>query len=83
MYEEFTLLIRVNTEIEARKKLDFLVQSRNTQFKTQNGTEISWVYHKTIDLVPMLEDEIEEITEIYARHFKDFGAYKKIEILAQ
>lgn len=83
MFEECITLIKAKTEADARQKAESIAQSRGAKFKNQKGEEITWVLHKIIDVNPMLEDSIGDITEIYARHFNNIDAYNAFETLAE
>ncbi len=82
MFEESITLIKANTEAEARKSAECLAHSRGAKFKNEKGEEITWVFDKIIDIAPMLEDNLKDVTEIYSRHFANINAYKQFEELA-
>lgn len=82
LYEESITLIKAASETEAREKAKNLADERSSTFKNQNGEEISWALHKIIDISPMLEDKIGNVTEVYSRHFSNISAYNQFESLA-
>lgn len=82
-YEECITLVKANSEDEARSKVEDLGKNRSTKYTNIDGQEISWSLHDIVDISPMLEDSLGEVTEIYARHFKDIDAYRKFETLSK
>jgi hypothetical protein len=83
LYEECITLVKADTEEDARLRIEKLAKNRSAKYKNIEGQEISWSLYKIIDINPMLEDSIGDITEIYARHFKDIDAYNKFETLSK
>ncbi|PIE18115.1 MAG: hypothetical protein CSA66_05090 [Proteobacteria bacterium] len=83
LYEECISLIKASSEDEARSKAEALGRTRSAKYKNVEGQEISWSLRNIVDINPMLEDSLGEVTEIYARHFKDIDAYRKFEALAK
>ncbi len=83
LYEECITLVKASSEDEARSKVETLGKNRGTKYMNVEGQEISWSLRNIIDINPMLEDSLGEVTEIYARHFKNIDAYRKFEALAK
>ena len=81
LYEECITLIKASSEDEARSKVEELSKNRSTKYKNVEGHEISWSLRYIVDINLMLEDSLGEVTEIYARHFKNIDAYRKFETL--
>ena len=81
LYEECIILIKSNSKDEAISKIENLGKKRSTKYTSINGQEISWSLRHIVDVSPMLEDSLDEITELYARHFKNIEAYRKFETL--
>ena len=83
LYEECITLVKANTMDEARSKVEDLTKHRSTKYKNAEGQEISWSLYSIVDINPMLEDSFDEVTEIYARHFRDIEAYRKFETFSK
>ena len=82
LYEESTVLVKAKTEAEARDKVLALTQSNAVQYLNEQGHLIQWRLDTIVDISPMLNDEIADVTEIYSRHFHDVEAYRAFEVLA-
>lgn len=83
LYEESITLIKAKTGREAKARLEKLIEHRRTTFMNQAGQNISWDLLQIIDISPMLEDRIGEVTEVYGRHFQNIDAYNAFEILSE
>ncbi len=83
LYEECITLVKASSKDEARSKVEALVKHRCTKYENVQGQVISWALHNVIDIHPMLEDSLGEITEIYARHFNNIDAYRNFETLSE
>ena len=83
LYEECITLVKASSEDEARSKVEALGKNRSIKYKNVEGKEISWSLHNIVDINPMLEDSLGEVTEIYARHFNNIDAYRKFETLSK
>jgi hypothetical protein len=82
LYEESTLLIKAKNKPEAEKKVAVAVKERETSYKNEDGATISWSLLKIIDINEMTDESINDITEIYSRHFNDIDSYEKFDPLA-
>lgn len=83
MYEESVVLVKAVDEDEARQKTELFAKNYTAQFKNEKGQLITWKMHQIIDVSPMLDDDIGDMTEIYARHFDNIDAYRDFEVLYQ
>ncbi len=79
LYEESFVLIRASTEDEAREKAAIYTQEQLSSYQNEFGETITWVVKHIIDVSPVLTDTIEDGSELYARHFRDYQAYSAFE----
>jgi hypothetical protein len=81
LYEETFVLIKALSLDEARAKvLDYASQQQVT-YQNENGEIIRWSLKSVIDVSPVLYDGFEDETELYARHFRNYEAYRSFEPL--
>lgn len=81
LYEECVTLVKASTVEQAKDKATELAKARSTTFTNQKGEKITWSLYKVIDVSPMLEDKIGDVTELYSRHFSNIDAYQSFETL--
>lgn len=81
LYEELFVLIIADTLHNARQKAIAYGTNQETDYYNENKWFISLRMKKVIDVNPVLSDTIKDVTELYARHFKNFDAYRNFEAL--
>lgn len=82
LYQETFVEVMAADEKSANTALQELAKRREVSYKNEAGEQITWSLIKIVDRAEVLEETPEEnVRELYARHFKDFDAYKKMESL--
>ncbi|MBE3558432.1 MAG: DUF4288 domain-containing protein [Ktedonobacteraceae bacterium] len=79
LYEESILLIAATSEEEARQKA--LVSASKYSYDNVYGETITWSLKHLVDVQPALEEKFSDVTELYARHFRNYEAYRAFEPL--
>ena len=81
LYEECFVLIKATSLEEANEKA--LVYSREQEGSYQNeyNNTITWSLKQVVDVNSVLYDEFDDGTELYARHFHNYEAYRLFEPL--
>ncbi len=79
LYEESFVLIGASTEDEAREKATIHAQGQLSSYQNEFGETITWVVKQIIDVCPVLISTIEDGSELYVRHFRDYQAYRAFE----
>jgi hypothetical protein len=81
LYEESFVLLRATDEAEARSKA--LAHARNACVSYDNveGETIRWSLQRVLEVKPVLQDELQDGAELYARYFRDWDAYQRFEPL--
>lgn len=79
LFEEAILLLQAASEDEAQTKAQTHGNQSRTSFKNALGQIIHWSLKHVIDVSEMLVDGPVDGGEIYARHFRDYAAYRKFE----
>lgn len=79
LFEEAILLLQAASDDEARTKAQAHADRSRTSFKNVLGQTIIWTLKHIVDVNVMLVDGPADGAEIYARHFRDYDAYRKFE----
>ncbi len=82
LYEETFSLIRAESADAARARALVLAGTRAATFVNHRGQETTWELHQIVDISPILQDDIGEVTALYSRRFQDFTAYQAIDPLS-
>ncbi len=79
LYEESFVLVEASTEDEARGKAAIHAQGQLSSYQNEFGETITWVEKQIVDVSPVLTDTIDDGSELYTRHFRDYQAYSAFE----
>lgn len=81
LYQECFVLIKATSFEEANEKA--LIQGRGQEGSYQNDRNetITWFLKQVVDVNSVLYDGFEDGTELYARHFRNYEAYRSFEPL--
>ncbi|MGL4617623.1 DUF4288 domain-containing protein [Chroococcidiopsis sp.] len=79
LYEECFILIQANSLEEAREKALLYSRQQECSYQNQDNDTITWTCKQIIDVNSVLYDDFDDITEIYARHFRNYEAYCQFE----
>jgi hypothetical protein len=79
LYEESFVLVGASTEDEAREKAAIHAQGQLSSYQNEFGETITWVVKQIVDVSPVLNSTIEDGSELYARHFRNYQAYSAFE----
>ena len=80
LYEELTILIRANNLDDAHAKALAQGGTLTHSFENAKGETIHWKFRTVVDIVPVLSEDLGEVTELYCRHFHDIEAYERFEV---
>ncbi|MDV2995110.1 MAG: hypothetical protein N4J56_004764 [Chroococcidiopsis sp. SAG 2025] len=81
LYEECFILIQANSLEEAREKALLYSRQQECSYQNQDKDTITWTCKQIIDVNSVLYDDFGDVTEIYARHFRNYEAYCQFEPL--
>jgi len=81
LYEECFVLIKATSLEEANEKA--LIYAREQEGSCQNeyNDTITWSLKQVVDVNSVLYDKFDDGTELYARHFRSYEAYRLFEPL--
>jgi ABC-type antimicrobial peptide transport system permease subunit len=81
LFEESFMLVKATSIEEARQKTQQYADAHTSTFKNEAGDSITWNLKHVVDVNQVLYDVDLDGTEIYARHFRNYQAYKDFEPL--
>ena len=81
LFEESVVVVTALDEDEARRKIQALAaRESQTSYLTADGARVSWELVHVLD-VQALRTAPEDGATVYARHFRDYEAYRRFEPL--
>ncbi|HEX2087222.1 MAG TPA: DUF4288 domain-containing protein [Solirubrobacteraceae bacterium] len=81
LYQESFVLVRAGSLEEATERAEELGRAEETQYRNETGATISWSLKRVVDVNEVLDDELDDGATVYARHFRDYDAYRRFEPL--
>ncbi|MGW7551286.1 DUF4288 domain-containing protein [Streptomyces rimosus] len=81
LYEESVVLVYAADEADARKRAERRARSRETSYLNDRGETVSWSLKRVVDVSAALDEDLTQDADLYARHFRDYGAYERFEPL--
>ena len=82
LFEESVVVVSAINLAEAKRKIDELAAGEVTSYVAVDGARISWELLHVLD-VQELRTAPEDGATIYARHFRDYEAYRRFEPLLE
>jgi hypothetical protein len=81
LYQECFVLIKATSIEEAQEKALAHGNQEQVTYQNENQEIITWSLKQVIDVNPVLDDELDDGSELYARHFRNYQAYCGFEPL--
>jgi hypothetical protein len=81
LYQESFVLIKAASEEEAKVKAQAHGAKEETSYLNENQETITWSLKQLIDVTPVLDERLDDGTELYVRHFRNYDAYREFEPL--
>jgi hypothetical protein len=81
LFEESFMLIKASSLEEANQKAQGYANAHTCTFNNEVGDSITWKLKHIVDVNQVLYDVDLDGAEIYARHFRNYQAYKEFEPL--
>jgi Domain of unknown function (DUF4288) len=81
LFEESFMLVKASSLEEAKQKAKHYGDTHTATFENGSGESITWKLKHIVDVNQALDDVDLDGAEIYARHFRDYQAYKSFEPL--
>jgi hypothetical protein len=74
-YYETSVLVRADSEQEARQKLKD--EHPGTSYQNRSGETVSWKLVDLLDISSVMRKDLENFTELHARSFTDYESYRR------
>ncbi|MDZ7960574.1 MAG: DUF4288 domain-containing protein [Aulosira sp. DedQUE10] len=84
LYQESFILIKAASLESAKVKALNYGKNESVSYTNENGETITWTLQQVLDVNSVLDDDIdssEDVVDLYARHFRNYDAYKSFEPL--
>jgi hypothetical protein len=81
LYEESFVLVRAASVEEASERAEELGRGEQTEYLNEAGETIRWSLKHVVDVSDVVDDELGDGATVYARHFRDYDAYRRFEPL--
>jgi hypothetical protein len=78
LYEESILLLIATSQEEAEDKARRYAEKPNV-YLNELGETITWTLKHVVDVNPILYAGFNDEAELYARHFRNYAAYRSFE----
>ena len=80
LYQEGFFLLKATSLEEAKKKALVYAKQQEVSYQNEAGETITWFFKQIVDVNSLLYNELEDGTELSARHFQNYEAYKQLDI---
>ena len=84
LYQESFILIKAASLEEAKLQAWNYGKNESVSYTNENGETITWSLQQIVDVNSVLYDDFnssEDIVDLYARHFRNYEAYRSFEPL--
>lgn len=79
LYEESFVLVKAESEPEAKNKATDLAKQQQDSYRDENHTLVSWQLIEVLDVKRLEDTTFDDGTELYSRLFRDYQAYRSFE----
>jgi hypothetical protein len=83
LYQECFVLIKAESLEEAHRKALNHAEAENVSYLNEKGETITWSLQQIVDVNSVLDEHLEDGAELYARHFRNYDAYRQFEELSR
>ncbi|MBT2384609.1 DUF4288 domain-containing protein [Streptomyces sp. ISL-11] len=81
LFQESFVLIEAENAARARWKAAAHGRRLETAYENERGELITWKLRHVVDVNEVLDENLVDGAELYARHFRDYAAYRSFEPL--
>lgn len=81
LYQESFVLLKATSLEEAETKALVHGTQEQVSYQNENQETIRWSLKQVIDVNSVLDDELDDGSELYVRHFRNYQAYCAFEPL--
>ncbi|NUS42461.1 MAG: DUF4288 domain-containing protein [Mycobacteriaceae bacterium] len=79
LFQESFVLLAAESLEEARENAVMHGRGQETSYRNEDGERITWRLRTVVDVNEVLDPELADGAEIYARHFRDYDSYAAFE----
>ncbi|MCI2421622.1 DUF4288 domain-containing protein [Saccharopolyspora sp. K220] len=83
LYEESFVLLKAESEEEAKEKAAEHGKQQETSYQNENHELITWKLKQIIEVKPLEDATFDDGTELYSRFFRNYSAYNSFEPLTE
>lgn len=80
-FEECFVLLRAKDDEQARARAEQRGRADAASFTNAAGQAVRWSLKHVVDVNQVLSDVLDDGSELYARHFKNYDPYRAFEPL--
>ncbi|HSA49661.1 MAG TPA: DUF4288 domain-containing protein [Yinghuangia sp.] len=81
LYQESFVLLTAGSAREARAKARRHGLAVETTYENEAGEPVTWSLKQVVDVAEVLDADLGDGADLYARHFRDYAAYRSFEPL--
>ncbi|CAM00246.1 uncharacterized protein DUF4288 [Saccharopolyspora erythraea NRRL 2338] len=81
LYEESFVLLKAESEEEAREKAAEYGKQQETSYRNENDQDITWKLRHVVDVRLVEDATFDDGSELYSRFFRNFDGYRSFEPL--
>lgn len=81
LFCEDIVLIHATSTDDARVRAAQRGESASTTYLTADGAEVRWTFVQVVDVAPILDEDLTQDADLYARFFRNQRAYREFEPL--
>ncbi|TCK20995.1 DUF4288 domain-containing protein [Pseudonocardia endophytica] len=79
LYREDVTLVHATTEDEAREAAERHARDQESTYEAASGDVVTLRFRQVVDLAPALTDDYSGTADLYCRHFRGIGLYRRWE----
>jgi hypothetical protein len=68
-YEEKLIVFKALDQNDVRRRLPSIQSAQEERFLNEDGNVVSWKFHEFLEVQEVVDDEIDDGTEVYYRHW--------------
>ncbi|GAA4856860.1 MULTISPECIES: DUF4288 domain-containing protein [Saccharopolyspora] len=81
LYEESFVLLKAESEEEAREKATEAGKQQETSYHNEHQELITWRLKQVVEVKPLEDATFDDGSELYSRFFRNYDAYRSFEPL--
>lgn len=81
LYQESFVLLAAADADAARARAEAHGRALETTYTNPDGEPVTWTLRHVVDVAEVLDGDLGDGAELYARHFRDYAAYRSFEPL--